>query len=288
MTRKAMRRALLAALGAAALYVLYVVTRTPFPADTTPEGAYLRLAQAITERHVQSAFPYTETETQWASFTIRNARRDALALADKSYPPAELAKLRESYGALAKAPDGPDAFALLMEERGYRARLAKDMSGVDHVETEGERAALHDRLREDDDHLTGAGGGRDGHLQLPFFAWLLDLLQPAQLRLDGLDARCGMRGRFHAGTTGELVAVGGFALGANGSADGLLALLLGLVHEPRAFVVVLLEGVPCLLLGDGAVVQKGVPATVVELRGAQGTVDVEDRRDGAGQELAVV
>ncbi len=142
MTRKAMRRALLAALGAAALYVLYVVTRTPFPADTTPEGAYLRLAQAITERHVQSAFPYTETETQWASFTIRNARRDALALADKSYPPAELAKLRESYGALAKAPDGPDAFALLMEERGYRARLAKDMSGVDHVETEGERATV--------------------------------------------------------------------------------------------------------------------------------------------------
>lgn len=114
----------------------------PFPADTTPQGAYLRLAHAITENRVREAFPYTETETQWASFTIRDARKSALETARASYPPAELAKLVDNWGKMAATPDGADAFALLAEARGYRARLRKDMSGVDHVEIDGERATV--------------------------------------------------------------------------------------------------------------------------------------------------
>ncbi len=114
----------------------------PFPSDTTPEGAYARIALAIAERRPQAAFAYLETEAQWASFTIRDLRRKACNRVRASYPAAEQDRLLGAWHEEADAPDGPDVFALFAARRGWAARLERDMSGVAHVDVQGERATV--------------------------------------------------------------------------------------------------------------------------------------------------
>ena len=118
------------------------IARRPFPPDTTPEGAYARIALAIAERRPQDAFAYLETEAQWASFTIRDLRRKACSRVRASYPAAEQERLIAAWHEEAEAPDGPDVFALFAERRGWAARLERDMSGVAHVDVQGERATV--------------------------------------------------------------------------------------------------------------------------------------------------
>jgi hypothetical protein len=120
----------------------FAIARKPFPADTTPEGAYARIALAIAERRPRDAFAYLETEAQWASFTIRDLRRKACDRVRATYPPAEQGKLLDAWHEEAEAPDGPDLFALLATRRGWVQRLERDLSGVAHVEIEGERATV--------------------------------------------------------------------------------------------------------------------------------------------------
>jgi hypothetical protein len=118
------------------------IARRPFPADTTPEGAYARIALSIAERRPRDSFAYLETEAQWASFTIRDARKQACDLVRASYPADEREKLLAEWSAEADAPDGPDEFALLAAQRGWIARLERDLSGAAHVEVQGERATV--------------------------------------------------------------------------------------------------------------------------------------------------
>lgn len=118
------------------------IVRRPFPPDTTPEGAYDRIALSLAERRPRDAFAYLETEAQWASFTIRDLRRKACDKVRASYPPAEQGKLLDAWHEEAEAPDGPDEFALLAARRGWVARLERDLSGVEHVEIQGERATV--------------------------------------------------------------------------------------------------------------------------------------------------
>jgi hypothetical protein len=120
----------------------FVIARRPFPPDTTPEGAYARIALAVAGRRPQDAFAYLETEAQWASFTIRDLRRKACDRVRSSYPAAEQDRLLGAWHEEADAPDGPDVFALFAARRGWTARLERDMSGVEHVEVQGERATV--------------------------------------------------------------------------------------------------------------------------------------------------
>ena len=113
-----------------------------FPSDRTPEGAYLRIAKAVADGDPRAIFAYLETEAQWASFTVRDARRAALGKVRASYPSEERRVYEQAYGALADAPDGPDAFAVLASQRGWIARLRKDLSGVARVEVDGPRASV--------------------------------------------------------------------------------------------------------------------------------------------------
>lgn len=113
-----------------------------FPPDTTPEGAYLRVAKNVSEDHVRDAFAYLETEAQWAAYTIRDARRQACELARASYPAAEAAPLVAAFQPYADAPDGADVFVLEARRRGWVARLRRDLSGVARVEAEGARATV--------------------------------------------------------------------------------------------------------------------------------------------------
>jgi hypothetical protein len=120
----------------------YVAGHRPFPAESTPEGAYARIALAIADRRPRDTFAYLETEAQWASFTIRDLRRKACDRVKASYPAAEGAPLLGAWREDADAPDGPDAFAEIAARRGWIPRLERDLSGVARVDVQGERATV--------------------------------------------------------------------------------------------------------------------------------------------------
>src|SRR5271165_5048697 len=113
------------------------VSHRAFPPDTTPEGAYARIALAVAERRPRDAFAYLETEAQWASFTVRDLRKKACDRVRASYPQPEGAALLGAWHDEAVALDGPDVFVLLAGRLGWIGRLERDLSGVAHVEIEG-------------------------------------------------------------------------------------------------------------------------------------------------------
>jgi hypothetical protein len=118
------------------------INRRPFPPDTAPEGAYARIALSVAEGRPHDAFPYLETEAQWAAYTIRDARKKACERVRASYPPEQGAPLLDAWKDAAIAPDGSDVFALFAVRRGWVARLDRDLSGAAHVEIQGERATV--------------------------------------------------------------------------------------------------------------------------------------------------
>jgi hypothetical protein len=118
------------------------VGRTPFPADTTPDGAYLRVVIAVGDGRPRDMFAYVETDAQWAAYTIRDLRAKTCARIRASYPAAEGAKLLDAYRAEAEAADGADVLALLAARDGSLARLRRDLSGVKSVEVSGDRATV--------------------------------------------------------------------------------------------------------------------------------------------------
>jgi hypothetical protein len=118
------------------------IARRPFPPDTTPEGAYDRIALAIAERRPRDAFAYLETEAQWACFTIRDLRKRASDRVHAAYPPAEQPKLLDAWREEAEASDGPDMFAFMAKRNAWAERLQRDLSGVAHVDVQGERATV--------------------------------------------------------------------------------------------------------------------------------------------------
>jgi hypothetical protein len=125
--------------GAGALGLRHALRFAP---DTTPEGAYERIAFALARGLPRDVFAYLEDAAQHACFTIRDYRSKSLALAEKSYPEAERLKLVASYRQFAAAPDGADVWVLLAEERGFTRRLRRDLSGIARVEIDGERASI--------------------------------------------------------------------------------------------------------------------------------------------------
>lgn len=106
----------------------------PFPSDRTPEGAYMRVAQAVSLDDPKLFFPYLETEAQWAAYTLRDVRKKARSRVMESYPEPQRSALSAAYGPFADAPDGSDVFAHVYRERGWSRRLRKDLSGVARVD----------------------------------------------------------------------------------------------------------------------------------------------------------
>lgn len=121
---------------------LFGLLRKPFPSDKTPEGAYARIAKSVAAGDPKGFFAYLETEAQWASFTIGDARAKASARIRASYPEPRRSEMLEQYKALAEAADGSEVFAVLYDQRGWAKRLRKDLSGVVKVEVEGDRASV--------------------------------------------------------------------------------------------------------------------------------------------------
>ena len=139
------RRTLLVLAAIVTLLVLagsVAIARRPFPPDTTPEGAYDRIALAIAERRPSDTFAYLETEAQWACFTIRDLRKRASDRVRAAYPPAEQARLLDAWREEAEAPDGPDVFVLMAKRNAWNERLQRDLSGAAHADVQGERATV--------------------------------------------------------------------------------------------------------------------------------------------------
>jgi hypothetical protein len=122
--------------------VLYGLLHRPFPSDTTPAGAYMRIARSVGEDDPRSFFAYLETEAQWACFTIHDMRAKASKRVEASYPEPQRTEMLAQYKEMADAADGSQVFAILYRERGWAKRLRRDMSGVVKVDTEGDRASV--------------------------------------------------------------------------------------------------------------------------------------------------
>ena len=140
-----MHRRPLLVVAAAALALLalgYVINHRPFPPDTTPGGAYARIALSIAEHRPRDMFPYLETEAQWAAYSIRDLRKKACDRVRQSYPEDAGDRLIDAWKDEASAPDGADVWALLAVHRGWTARLERDMSGAADVAIQAERATV--------------------------------------------------------------------------------------------------------------------------------------------------
>jgi hypothetical protein len=125
----------------AALYAAFIVhSHVTFPKDTTPEGAYARIVLAVTKGNPRDCFAYLETQAQWAAYTIRDFRTKSARIVERDYPEAEKNALLAAYRGQADVPDAADTWLTLAEQRGYIARLRKDLSGMKGVEVSGETA----------------------------------------------------------------------------------------------------------------------------------------------------
>lgn len=113
-----------------------------FPPDTTPEGAYLRIAVGVAEGRVRDCFAYLEDQAQHAAYSIRDFRKRGSDRVAAAYPEPERTRLMEAYKAHATAPDGADVWLEMAERRGWVGRLRRDLSGIRKVETSGERATI--------------------------------------------------------------------------------------------------------------------------------------------------
>jgi len=143
MTRATAIKLAVAAMAVVAVLVgLRVAGERQFPPDTERAGAYVRIAHSVAEDAPERFFAYLETEAQWACFTIRDARAEALRRITQSYPEPARSEMVAQYKVLAAAPDGKDVFATVYRERGWSKRLRKDLSGVRSVEVSGERASI--------------------------------------------------------------------------------------------------------------------------------------------------
>ena len=136
------RRIVIAALGVLAIGALVLALYRPYPSDRTPEGAYMRVARAVSEDHIENAFAYLEEDARWAAYTIRDDRAKAYARVEQAYPEPERAKMLAQWNADAQSKDGADVFVRMAHEHGFMRRLRKDMSGAVTTERNGDRATI--------------------------------------------------------------------------------------------------------------------------------------------------
>jgi hypothetical protein len=113
-----------------------------FPPDTSPEGAYMRIAYAISRGEPEDCFAYLEEEAQGATYSLADYGKKASARIRASYPEPARAEALARYEPFASAADPPALWASLAGERGWIRRLRGDLSGVASVEVSGERATV--------------------------------------------------------------------------------------------------------------------------------------------------
>ena len=131
----------LAGIGAA-LILAFVWAKLAFPSDRTPEGAYLRVVIAVNHGRAQEFFAYLETRAQHDCYTIRDYRKQTRDRVLAAFPEPERSRFAAQYAEEAAAADGADELAIYAKQNGWMNRLRKDMSGIAHVNIQGERATV--------------------------------------------------------------------------------------------------------------------------------------------------
>jgi len=115
---------------------------TRFPPDSTPEGAYMRIAFNLSHGDVRTVFHYLEDHAQHAAYSIRDYRKKASERITQAYPEPERTRLLDAYRAHATAEDGADVWVEMANRKGFVTRLRRDLSGIAKVEMAGERATV--------------------------------------------------------------------------------------------------------------------------------------------------
>lgn len=113
-----------------------------YPSDQTPAGAYLRIAKAIRNDDPAAAFAYLEQDAQHACFTVADFASRSTGRIREAYPESEQAEALAKYEGLARDGDGSAIFVKLASERGWLGRLRRDLSGVNDVAIDGDRATV--------------------------------------------------------------------------------------------------------------------------------------------------
>lgn len=131
----------LAVLGVA-IFAVFMWAKFSFPSDRTPEGAYLRIGIALNRGRPQDFFAYTETRAEHACYTIRDYRKKARDRVLATFPEPDRSRLAAQYAEEANAADGSDVLAIYAKRKGWTNRLRKDMSGIAHIDIQGERATV--------------------------------------------------------------------------------------------------------------------------------------------------
>ena len=139
---KPRRRALAIAAAVVVIAAAAIWWAVRFPPDTTPEGAYMRIAFAISRGQPEECFAYLEEDAQHATFSIADYGKKASARIREAYPDGAREQALAPYAAMAAAPNPPALWATMAAERGWIRRLRRDLSGVAEVEVSGERATV--------------------------------------------------------------------------------------------------------------------------------------------------
>ncbi len=145
--RPAVRRAVVAAVVVAlvlAAVSLWLSLR--MPPDTTPEGAYMRVATNLGRGDVRVAFSYLDDDAQHAAYTIRDYRKRSSDMVAASFSEPERARLLAEWKVHAEAPDGADVWVELAARNGWVTRLRRDLSAIAKVEVVGDRATVETAL----------------------------------------------------------------------------------------------------------------------------------------------
>ena len=117
-------------------------TAMRFPSDRTPEGAYLRIALALGKGRTRDSFPYLESEAKHALHTVHEYRQKSLLIIRKSFAQPERGQWEEAYQLEGDAPDPPEVWARIAEQKGWDERMRRDLSGIASVERVGQRATV--------------------------------------------------------------------------------------------------------------------------------------------------
>ncbi len=120
----------------------YVVSWLRYPSDRTPIGAYYRVMSAVNQGDVEAVFPYLETDAQHAAFTIHQYVAESFERVSEAYPEPERSQQLQRLKPLTELEPGPGVFAWYARRYGWVDRLRRDLSGVERVEEQGERATV--------------------------------------------------------------------------------------------------------------------------------------------------
>ena len=180
------------------------------------------------------------------------------------------------------------------EQRGLAGAVgAGDADPLPGVElqvhrSQGEVALADDGVAQGCHDGAGARRLADAELQLPFLARLLHLVQPGDAGFHLPDLLGLLFGGLGAGGAADLVVVRALLHGVPDALGAPFALGAGAGDQVRLGGGELLVPFAGVAAGDGALLQEGLVAAVVDRHRVLGEVQFHDRGDAAGQELAVV